>query len=456
MLPHKFSKSQEWPYHNTDGCQYKDTPLHVAARHRSEALVKWLLSRGADASIQNDHGHIPAAVLNFAPCKTNYGSSRADIMKLLVPGWTPKSEPSIDGKMIRSPTQDASKLSDSPVGVSREADGPSPPPARAKRDSFSSYTDDSDIAELTGKTLRRRVSNNVSEPIRKDSCDSSDVGSDAAAATASARDRNGWVDAKSLREGFMNKRGETNRNWKRRYFILGREELLYYEKKPRPSALSEGVKGSVRLLGCRVQVTSQKAQRSVSTTSLPAVRKHKKAAPRRPGRANLVKSLFLIDSAAADDSALFEFTLRPANVQRHYVLGCGDADDGNAWVNAISEQVARLERKVIRDHGSAYEGFLNTYMESKDSWTRFYFVLHGSTFSYHKTLKQKQGKPLGSIQLNRSSSVQLLANDEYECFNCFSVTGVDPGTGRTRTMVCAADCEDEVDSWASAILSSGT
>ena len=89
------------------------------------------------------------------------------------------------------------------------------------------------------------------------------------------------------------------------------------------------------------------------------------------------------------------------------------------------------------------------------SWTRYYFVLKGMSFSYHSSIKAHQGQAIGGMNLVSSSSIQLLANDEYDRANCFRVKGTDEDTGKATEMVCAADNQDEVDSWASAILSAG-
>jgi hypothetical protein len=59
------------------------------------------------------------------------------------------------------------------------------------------------------------------------------------------------------------------------------------------------------------------------------------------------------------------------------------------------------------------------------------------------------------MNLVSSSSVQLLANDDFDRANCFRVRGTDARSGKSMEMVCAADNQDEVDSWASAILSAG-
>jgi len=189
----------------------------------------------------------------------------------------------------------------------------------------------------------------------------------------------------------------------------------------------------------------------------------------------------------------YQFGIQPANSQRRYILGVKtDEEEGLEWLQTLGAQVTRLEKKIVASHtASTMEGYLyllrtpdsgststsngssrrmSSTIEAIGSggplqWARFYFILKGKSFEYHQTLEANQGEPLCAIMLESGrSSVQLLATDDYDRANCFKVSGVAAttrgeikGAGEINAeLICAANNYDEVEAWASAILSAAS
>uniref|UniRef100_A0A7S2KKW0 PH domain-containing protein n=1 Tax=Bigelowiella natans TaxID=227086 RepID=A0A7S2KKW0_BIGNA len=227
------------------------------------------------------------------------------------------------------------------------------------------------------------------------------------------------------------------------------------------------------------------------------------AAPSPSPRRNtkrFVKSLFGLASSSSDaktneaiETMGYQFGIQPANSQRRYILGVKtDEEEGLEWLQTLGAQVTRLEKKIVASHtASTMEGYLyllrtpdsgststsngssrrmSSTIEAIGSggplqWARFYFILKGKSFEYHQTLEANQGEPLCAIMLESGrSSVQLLATDDYDRANCFKVSGVAAttrgeikGAGEINAeLICAANNYDEVEAWASAILSAAS
>jgi len=549
LLPYKFPKSKRWPYHFTDTCQYKDTPLHVAARFRSEKMVKFLISKGAQTTALNDKGRSPVEVLEFPPAALNLGASREKLLEIMVPdfdieadrkkreeaaerqrqakiasenarasGRVHKRNASRVTSMTSIPTiKEEDKEYDSDFGEPVSKDG-------KRRDSFSE-TSDSDVAEMTGKKLRissksskrssiesRASHNPESRAATRDVRQARSVhngvsageikytpptpgsrvqGSNPALPVTSSREYtradNVWNDSPlpesslegasklqwtepsieekkkyvysgSKKEGTLMKRGEVNKAWRERYFILTESELRYYEKKPTMSTIESSLKGSISLMGLRISLSSEALEQSAHSVYMvdaPRSRSESHAVnPPHQSNKSMVKSLFQIKGGV--DDPIFQFYALPQNSNRCYVMGANDVDIGEMWTKILGEQVANCEHKVVAQHTSTIEGYLHLLDTKTSSFSRYYFVLQGRSLTYYNELRAHLGSPLGGIRLDSGKSkVQQIPSDEYDRPNCFQVVGISISNGgSTLAFTVYADTEDEVDDWASAILRS--
>uniref|UniRef100_A0A7S0GZ70 PH domain-containing protein n=1 Tax=Amorphochlora amoebiformis TaxID=1561963 RepID=A0A7S0GZ70_9EUKA len=169
----------------------------------------------------------------------------------------------------------------------------------------------------------------------------------------------------------------------------------------------------------------------------------------------MINSLFSIGAQPKeDDSLVSKFTLIPPGNGRRFFLGSDEEADGDSWCQAINQQVASLEKKVVSHHSNTtMEGYLHLMDSKTFSWSRYYFILNGRSFQYHNSISAELGAPMANIILvSGKSTVKQLPFDDFERAHCFNVTGEDSSSGRIITFTVSAGTQEEVDEWASAIL----
>lgn len=193
------------------------------------------------------------------------------------------------------------------------------------------------------------------------------------------------VNPESIQEGYLTKLGEKHKSWKRRYFVLVKNELQYH-KHPKEKKL-----GTILLTADSV-------------------------------------------CQAARDMA-FTFYLVPQVNGRSYLLSAKDTQDQVNWLHAFGKSVPEMKvvaRKLTSQFSTAMpsagasllhvtrrsprslkEGFLLVQVDKAETWKRRYFVLLPSSLEYYKNPHDKQ--PKSNLLLSGGDLIEQVAATNILC-----------------------------------------
>lgn len=148
--------------------------------------------------------------------------------------------------------------------------------------------------------------------------------------------QNSKVFRESVKEGYMLKRGDTVKSWKKRYFILFQDKIMYFKDKSNTGL----VQGEIQL-----------TQNTLCSED--------------------------------KESGVGGFVICPQATGRKFFITAGDAAQASEWINAIVNQIKQskgAEQKVANH--SMKEGFLRKKGGTLGTWKSRFLILFGDKIQY--------------------------------------------------------------------------